>query len=100
MKERADFKLRQGDGGKAKQKSQTAATKRCRGQLQTPVPSQKHEKKKKKQGKNSLVRVRTSFSPMETAETHESVQGETHAHQRHTKVLSSNFTPSLAQGEI
>ena len=81
-------RLRQGDGGKAKQDSQMAATKRHSGQLQTPVPSQKHEKSRK----NSLVRVRTSFvTSLETAETHASVQGDTHAQQRHTKILSFNL---------
>ena len=45
----------------------------------------------KNQGK-TLVRVRTSFlTTLETAETHESVQGETHAHQRHTNILSFNL---------
>ena len=90
MKERADFQIKARRWGKAKQNSQTAATKRCRGQLQTLVPSQKHEKNKEKlscesenqQKLMNLFRVRH----MHTKDT------------RRSWALTS--TSSLAQAEI
>ena len=90
QKERADFQIKARRWGKAKQNSQTAATKRCRGQLQTPVPSKKHEKNKEKlscesenqQKLMNLFRVRH----MHTKDT------------RRSWALTS--TSSLAQAEI
>lgn len=53
-------------------------------QQEGAVGSSKLHGNMKNTSKNSPVRVRPSFlTPLETAETHESVQGETHAHQRH-----------------